>query len=81
MDVVQVQSTSVAFRLNGAVDAEAGGTPTANCTGSVAGIGWDRDGGSQYFAGQVAEVIWYNTNLNSAQVLQVESYLAAKYGL
>lgn len=34
-----------------------------------------------YFTGDIAEVIVYNRTLNNAEVLQVENYLSAKYGL
>lgn len=37
--------------------------------------------GFQFFDGNIAEIAIYNTNLNTAQRIIVDNYLAAKYGL
>ncbi len=37
--------------------------------------------GGNYFNGEIAEIILYTSNLTSAQMLRVNSYLALKYGI
>jgi hypothetical protein len=52
--------------------------PTGNI--EIGGRTWDV--GGRYFVGDIAEVIYYNSNTaTTAQINQVESYLAFKYGI
>ena len=44
-------------------------------------IGRRNVGTTNYFKGDIAELIYYNTPLNTAQHIIVNNYLAAKYGL
>ncbi|MDP1763474.1 MAG: HYR domain-containing protein, partial [Sediminibacterium sp.] len=43
------------------------------------GIGWDGDNGA--FNGDIAEMIVYNRKLTDCEILQINQYLGAKYGV
>ena len=65
------------------VDGTDGGTSSANILSSNSGalqIGVRSDG-TYYFNGDIAEVIFYNTNLSTSDRSTVEHYLANRYGI
>lgn len=70
----------VSISNNGNVETTNTSTKTASATALT--IGWDRYSANQGFkGGNIAEVIMYNRNLSAAEKLQVQSYLALKYGI
>ncbi|MFA6979290.1 MAG: T9SS type A sorting domain-containing protein [Ignavibacteriaceae bacterium] len=65
------------------VDGTDGGTSSANILSSNSGalqLGVRSDG-TYYFNGDIAEVIFYNTNLSTSDRSTVEHYLANRYGV
>ncbi|MBL4606032.1 MAG: T9SS type A sorting domain-containing protein, partial [Flavobacteriaceae bacterium] len=57
-----------------------GGSSTFTSNGSSLFIGAD-GGGGNFFNGQIAEVMVFNTAPSSARQQQIQSYLAIKYGI
>lgn len=62
------------FAHTGAIGIGATNTDTYFETGASSGTG-------QYFTGAIGELIMYNYNINSAQRIIIENYLAAKYAI
>lgn len=56
----------------------ANGVPT---THNSTWLGCNSTGGTYFWLGSIAEVIAYNTNLNTAEQKIIENYLAAKYNI
>ena len=71
---------TIAFRLDRATD---GSTliNSTNITSATTSVGYNAHGSAQFFAGQLAELIYYNSLLSNADITSVETYLHAKYGL
>jgi hypothetical protein len=65
------------FRRDRAADGS--GTPGFNAIAANTQVGANNN--SFFFNGQLAELIYYNTNLTGTQITQVETYLNAKYNL
>jgi hypothetical protein len=53
----------------------------ASTTSPSLSIGFFGPGASQYYQGDIAEMIVYSSNITTPQRQQVEGYLAAKWGL
>jgi hypothetical protein len=53
----------------------------ATYTGNGSTFSLGSTGGGNYLDGEIAEIILYTSNLTAAQMLQVNSYLALKYGI
>lgn len=73
---------TVNLRLDEAVDPTSSTTSGDMQGDGPTGVGGNFYGGfSQQYFGRVAEVIYYNSNLTSYQILQNEQYLKGKYGI
>ena len=70
--------TTLTHYLNGVFDATA--TSIAYSSGTTTSIG-GRFGPSEFMAGNIYEIIIFNTSLTTSQRQQVEGYLAWKWGL
>lgn len=69
------------FRLNGAAQAVTASTKTLNTANFITLGRFNYNAGLHHLTGDIAELIIFNTALNTTQVNIVENYLAAKYNL
>jgi hypothetical protein len=67
------------FRLDRAADATQGLLTSGNNPTEPTVIGYNGGTGGEFFAGQLAELVYYNRNLTTTEVTQMESYLNTKY--
>jgi hypothetical protein len=67
------------FRLDRADDATIGLITSGNNFTEPTVLGYNNSNGSEFFTGQLAELIYYNRNLTTTEVSQVETYLAGRY--
>lgn len=54
---------------------------TSNASTSQIDLGWYSTGNSEYFAGDIAEVIYFSRTLNSGEIAGVEDYLSNKWAI
>jgi hypothetical protein len=80
INAVYTVGSAPGYRISQTTDPESGGTFSA-CNADTNAIGFDRDSGSQFYTGQLAEIIVYNSSLTLTQIQQVEGYLHSKYGI
>ena len=73
-------STSVGFRINQATDTTQGASTGTSGIFPVA-LGRNNQTTSEYFNGQIAELMFYAHPLQSNEISLLESYLHTKYGL
>ncbi len=73
-------SSTQTFYLNGNTSNVRSGFQGESATGNWI-IGANKGGSGQFLHGHLAEVIIYSTLLNKAQIIILQNYLAAKYGL
>lgn len=81
-----IANNSFIIRRNGVVLSSTASYTFTPSTGSVFQIGWRQSfasftGEASSFNGYIAEVVVFNTQLQTTQRQQVESYLAQKWGL
>ena len=72
----QVNNAGGSFRLNGAAD---GSATASSFTAPITNIGRNDQGNNEFFAGDIAEIRIYNTQLTLPQVQAVEAELNAAY--
>lgn len=72
-------SDQVTYRLNRTPNGSFATTYTLTA-GATTNIG-AHPNAVEYFSGRIAELIAYSSLLSNAQIIEVENYLAAKYGL
>ncbi len=80
--VSSTDETTWSWYLNGKATGAAGeaaGNPIAYSGGTY--VGASGAGGGEYWNGDIAEIIVYNSVLNATQIGQVNSYLGEKYGV
>lgn len=75
-------SNEHALYHNGAlVDQQTNAAATLVLTQDEVNVGNFRDGAGGAYTGDIAEILAYDVALSGAQILQVETYLADKYGI
>ena len=54
---------------------------TTNASTNQIDLGWYSTGNSEYFAGDIAEVVYFSRTLNSGEIAGVEDYLSNKWAI
>ncbi len=75
-----LNSDSSCIYENG-VQTQSGLAYTQRALGGNRSLGSNDNAANQFFDGNIAEAIFYNTNLNAAQRIILENYLGTKYGI
>lgn len=73
--VFRYNETNQALTFTGTVGS------TTNASTNQIDLGWYSTGSSEYFAGDIGEVIYFSRTLNSGEIGGVESYLSNKWAI
>ena len=81
LDVFWSVANAINYRASGTATASASASPSSWTDGTLTFGSFTPTQASYYYQTDIGEIIWYNTAITLAQVQQVESYLAQKWGL
>ena len=81
LDVFWSVANAINYRASGTATASASAGPSTWTDGTLTFGSFTPTQASYYYQTDIGEIIWFNTAITLAQVQQIESYLAQKWGL